>query len=217
MKPRKRNVRNRTWELPVKRLMSKSQTKKCKWLANQIKYSTSFFFKSKKCKTKQKRACILGSVDHNLVSCLRGWHPSPIPWQRYTTGPTPQESNLVISLKSPTALFSAIYPKAKTGSNLYLQHVLNQLQYMHLMAQMHENIFNKCQQWSNTYSVRLSGRAALQSWTYIMLHTHEYRHLEENIPKRWWRTAMGGLRSVVFSFRTSAFFQIAHYRLHIIF
>ena len=152
------------------------------------------------------------------MSCLRGRHPSPIPWQCYTIGTTLQESNLVISLKSPTALFPAIYPKAKIGSNLYLQHVLNQLQYMHLMAQMHENIFNKCQRWSNTYSVRLSGRAVLQSWTYIMLHTHEYRHLEENIPKRWWRTAMGGLRSgFFFSLDLIVFFQIAHYRQHIIF
>lgn len=57
-----------------------------------------------------------------------------------------QESDVVIGLGSPPALFPAIYPKAKIGSNLNLQHrVLNQLQYTSLTRQMHGNIFNKCQ------------------------------------------------------------------------
>lgn len=78
--------------------------------------------KKKERKQERKRsACILSLVDHSHVSRLKGRHPTPSPWQRITIGTAFQESNLVIGLKSPTALFAAIYPKAKIGSNLNLQ------------------------------------------------------------------------------------------------
>lgn len=100
---------------------SHRKKKKCKRLANRMKYSTSFFFfNQRNPKTTKKSACIPFSVDHNVLSCLRGRGP-PLTPAHSTLGsgnreqlPQPfKESNLVIGLKGPTAPFPAISPKVK--------------------------------------------------------------------------------------------------------
>lgn len=122
-----------------KQLASNSQKKKRKGPATKMKQSTSLRIKETQ---KQKKKCPPPSP----LWAESTWHPPPGPWQRQAIGTTFQESDVVIGLGSPPALFPAIYPKPKIGSNLNLQHrVLNQLQYTSLTRQMHGNIFNKCQ------------------------------------------------------------------------
>lgn len=87
---------------------------------DEIFHLIFFFFNERNPKTTKKSACIPFSVDHNVLSCLRGRAPPPAP-AHSTLGsgnreqlPQPfKESNLVIGLKGPTAPFPAISPKVK--------------------------------------------------------------------------------------------------------
>lgn len=101
--------------MPLKVAYVQFTKRKCKWLTNEIKYSTSLIVKGMQKKKKKKNAMRywLSPADQKQACCLKDCTPHRCPLRYCPTSTDFQESNLVISLKSPSVLFPAICPEAK--------------------------------------------------------------------------------------------------------